>query len=44
MDTKKTKDMNEYFRNYREKNKDELASYMSNYMKGYYDDIKDKFY
>ena len=44
METKKTEDMTEYFRNYREKNKDKLASYMSNYMKNYYDDRKDQFY
>ena len=38
-----TEDMTEYFRNYRVKNKDKLASYMSNYMKVYYGDRKDKF-
>ena len=44
MNTKKTEDMTEYSRNYREKNKDKLASYMTNYMKNYYDDRKDQFY
>ena len=32
------------YRNHREKNKDKLAPYMTNYMEGYYDDRKDKFY
>ena len=32
------------YRNHREKNKDKLASYMTNYMEGCYDDRKDKFY
>ena len=31
------------YRNHREKNKDKLASYMTNYMKGYYDDRKTSF-
>ena len=44
METKKTEDMTEYFRNCRVKNKDKLAPYMSNYMKVYYGDRKDKFY
>ena len=43
METKKTEDMTEYFRNYRAKNKDKLASYMSNYMKVYYGDRKTSF-
>ena len=44
METKKTEDMTEYFRNYRVKNTDKLASYMSNSMKVYYGNRKVKFY